>query len=190
MRGYGSIVNTELSAHLEISWRRNLFQMPSKIQLQIRSYLVFSIFYIFFLWENLRILTHCRQLVDLIKLVNNTQIITEHRTQTALMGQTVNYKSNSRQDIGTRHTGWIRIQCRAIVGLVWMTTKCITCFDLPSWFASESWPDQTRLLCLIHTKFIIILSWYQAHCSSTLNSDSLSLYSNKCLSVDGNEVIT
>ena len=33
-------------------------------------------------------------------------------------------------------------------------------------------PDYTRLLCLIHTKFIINLSWYRAHCSSTLNSDS------------------
>ena len=70
-------------------------------------------------------------------------------------------------------TGWIRIQCKAIVGMVWMTTNVyITYFDLTSWFASESWPDQTRLLCLIHTKFIIILSWYRAHYSLTLNFDS------------------
>ena len=33
------------------------------------------------------------------------------------------------------------------------------------------WSDQTRP-DLIHTKFIIILSWYWAHNSSTLNSDS------------------
>ena len=47
-------------------------------------------------------------------------------------------------------------------------------------WVADSWPDQTRLPRLIHTKFITLLSWYRARCSVTWNSGTLCIhYSDK-----------
>ena len=62
-----------------------------------------------------------------------------------------------------------RIPCHATPGSVWMTTNV----SIVLIWVADSWPDQTRLPRLIHTKFITLLSWYRARCSVTWNSGSL-----------------
>ena len=61
-------------------------------------------------------------------------------------------------------TGRIKIQCWAIVGLVWMMTNVSLVLIWPADLLQSL--DQTRLPRLIHTKFIIVLSWYWANYST------------------------
>ena len=76
-------------------------------------------------------------------------------------------KCDMFQNIIDPTTGYIRIPCHATPGSVWMTTNV----SIVLIWVAESWPDQTRLLRLIHTKFIILLFWYRARCSVARNSD-------------------